>query len=89
MMWYAIVVIVGALVMLIAVVARVARKSVRSPLPVDEIDPLFSIGVVFTGAGVATASTLGPVMYGVMTLGLLMMAIGANRSGHRGQRRPS
>jgi len=46
----------------------------------DDVDPLFSTGVVITGTGAVLGSTIGPVMYSVMAVGLAAMALGAHRS---------
>jgi glutamate synthase domain-containing protein 2 len=46
---------------------------------------MFTTGICLTGAGVALATTLGSIMYGVMTAGLIMMGFGARRMHHHKQ----
>ena len=46
-------------------------------------DDLFSLGVVFTGAGVAMAITLGPFMIWMVALGVTYMALGTARKRHQ------
>jgi len=68
-----------ALLLVIAVQHRHRPPTART---VNDVDPLFTTGIVLTGAGVALATTLGGFMYGVMIVGLVCMAIGANRTRH-------
>jgi len=68
--------IAASLVAIVAVVGR-RRTSARRTV---EVDPMFSGGIALTGAGVALATTVGNVMYGVMTVGLVIMAVGAHRT---------
>lgn len=84
MMWLIVTIAVGAVLILITVVSAVLRGRSSDPVLADDVDPVFPIGVIFVGAGVATAATVGPVMYLVMTFGLILMGVGAFRSGHHG-----
>ena len=68
-----------ALLLVIAVQQRHGSSVGRA---VNDVDPLFATGIALTGAGVALATTLGGFMYGVMVVGLVVMAIGANRARH-------
>lgn len=77
MIWLGVVVGVGVLVAL--VVAVLAMRG-RDDVEIAEVDPLFTTGIVFAGAGVALATTIGPVMYVMMVAGLVVMAVGARRS---------
>ena len=81
MIWLVVALGVVAVVGLMIAVA-VRRGSFDGP-PLDEVDPLFTTGIALTGAGVALATTLGNFMYGVMIVGLVVMAIGASRTNQR------
>ncbi len=81
MIWLGIAVGVAALALLVVIVLR-RRPSFPGGRTVDDVDTLFTTGIVLTGAGVALAATLGGIMYGVMIVGLIVMAIGANRTRH-------
>ena len=81
MMWLGVAIGVAAIVLLLVIaLQRRHRTSVGRAL--NDVDPLFTTGIAFTGAGVALATTLGGFMYGVMIVGLVFMAIGANRTRH-------
>lgn len=81
MIWLGVAVGVAAIAVLL-VIAVQHRHTSSASRSVDDVDPLFSTGIVLTGAGVALATTLGGFMYGVMIVGLVFMAIGANRTRH-------
>lgn len=78
MIWLGVVVGIGVLVAL--VVAVLALRGRDGDVEIAEVDPLFTTGIVFAGAGVALATTIGPVMYAMLVVGLVMMAVGARRS---------
>lgn len=73
---------IGVIAVLSLIAAVVVRR--RSSEPIDDVDPLFSTGTVLAGAGVALALTIGPVMYGMMAIGLIIMAVGAHRTRQHG-----
>jgi len=79
MIWLGVTVGVSAIAVLLLIAVQ-HRHSSPAGRTVDDVDPLFATGIVFTGAGVALATTLGGFMYGVMIVGLVLMAIGANRT---------
>ena len=80
MIWLGIGIGMAVLALLLVVVAL--RRRGEQVDGIDDVDPLFTTGIVLAGAGVALATTLGPFMYGVMAIGLIVMAIGANRTRH-------
>jgi hypothetical protein len=80
MMWLGIV--VGAALLIIAI-GGLARRRAGENGDVVDVDPLFTMGIAITGAGVALATTLGSVMYAVMAAGLIVMATGTYRTRHR------
>lgn len=87
MVWMGITVGIATLLLLAVVSLRRRRvfrvgRSVDQGETVDQGDTLFMTGVVFTGAGVAVATTLGTFGYAVMVVGLVLMAIGADRTRH-------
>lgn len=71
-----------ALIGLLLVIAARRRPRSSSGRTVEHVGPFFATGIVLTGAGAALATTLGGIMYGVMIVGLVVMAIGANRTRH-------
>ena len=79
MRWLGVAVGVAAIAVLL-VIAVQHRHRPPAGRTVDDVDRLFATGIVLTGAGVALATTLGGFMYGVMIVGLVLMAIGANRT---------
>ena len=77
-------IVVGLIVGLIAVVALmlvVWRESRRDEAEATEMtgDELFTLGVVFTGAGVSLFVSVGPAMLGMFALGIVFMVLGARR----------
>lgn len=82
MIWLGIAAGVFALGVVVAVIARRPTGDGADPAAVD---PLFTVGVALTGAGVALATTVGAVMYAVMTVGLIVMAVGAQKTRHHGR----
>ena len=80
MIWLGIGIGIAVLALLVVVTVRRRGGQVDG---IDDVDPLFASGIVLAGAGAALATTLGPLMYVVMTIGLAVMAVGANRTRHR------
>ena len=81
LIWLGVAVGLAAIAVLL-VIAVQHRHRPAAGRTVDDVDPLFATGIVLTGAGAALATTLGGFMYGVMIVGLVFMAIGANRTRH-------
>ena len=81
MIWLGGAIGVAVIVLLIAVAVQ-RRGNASHGTAGGDVDPLFTTGIAVTGAGAALALSLGGVMYGVMLVGLIVMAIGANRSRH-------
>ena len=81
MIWMGVAVGVAAIALLVATAVQ-RRRRASEGRSVDDVDPLFTTGIVLTGTGVALATTLGGFMYGVMIVGLVFMAVGANRTRH-------
>ncbi len=81
MVWVGFVVGIAAVALLVVVAMQRRHRSAAGRAG-DEVavDPLFTTGIALTGAGVALATTIGGVMYVVMIVGLILMAIGANRT---------
>lgn len=78
MTWPVVVLLVLGAVTLVALVwARL-----RSDDQPAEADPIFVTGIALTAAGAATIPTLGPMMIGVLAVGLALMGIGISRSRH-------
>jgi hypothetical protein len=71
-----------AAALLIIAIGVFARRRAREDRDAADVDPLFSMGIAITGAGVALATTLGSVMYAVMAAGLIVMATGTYRTRH-------
>ena len=72
--------IAGVVVALVAVLGRrLTRRKLSAAQPVDDVDPLFTIGIV-TGTGGALATSVDLVMFGVMAAGLILMTVGATRT---------
>ena len=80
MIWVGIAVAAVAIAVLLVIAIR--RRGSLETRTRDDVDPLFTAGIAITGAGVALATTVGTVMYVVMIVGLIVMAIGANRTRH-------
>lgn len=68
----------------IVIVAVLATRE-RNTQPRSEIsgDDLFSLGVVFVGAGVAMSVTLGPIMIWMIALGVIYMGMGTQKKRHQ------
>ncbi|MDJ0792023.1 MAG: hypothetical protein QNJ71_09005 [Acidimicrobiia bacterium] len=79
-MWIVIGLIVGviAVVALILVVWRASRRDEAEATAMTG-DELFTLGVVFTGAGVALFVSIGPAMLGMFALGIVFMVVGAKK----------
>lgn len=74
---------VGFVVIVIVAVLATRERS-AAPAPTSEVsgDDLFALGVVFSGAGVAMAVTLGPFMVWMVALGVVYMAMGTAKKRH-------
>ena len=73
-------------VVMVAALTAIAvkrRRDFSDGWTADEVAPTFTFGMILTGAGVALATTLGGAMYGLMIVGLITMAIGANQMRNR------
>ena len=82
MIWLGVAVGVAAIALLLVIAVQHRDRS-SAGRTADDVDPLVTTGIVLTGVGVALATTLGGFLYGVMIVGLIFMAIGANRTRHR------
>ncbi|MGB5757377.1 MAG: hypothetical protein WBM50_10715 [Acidimicrobiales bacterium] len=82
MVWLGVAAGVLAVVLLLVIAVR-RRRSSSDNRPPDDVDPLFTAGIAIAGAGAALATTLGAFMYGVMVVGLIVMAVGAIRTRNR------
>lgn len=86
---FAIIIAVSVLAIVIAIAAAVVQRRT----PADEragsdVDPLFITGITLIATSVALVIMLGPLMYGMMAIGFIVMAIGAGRMRReRSQRR--
>ena len=67
-------VVIGILLAVVGI--RALREEERKPTEPDE---MFTLGVVFLGAGIALFVTIGPAMLGLPVLGGIFMAVGARR----------
>ena len=72
MVWLAIA--IGAAAILLVAAVRPGRWRL------DDVDPLLPVGLALASAGAVLVTTLGAVMYGVMAMGLIVMAVGAIRA---------
>lgn len=75
----------GVVFVAIVIVAVLATRERSTARPTSDVsgDDLFALGVVFTGAGVAMAVTLGPIMIWMVALGVIYMAMGTRRKRHQ------
>jgi hypothetical protein len=82
-MWVFIAVGIGLVAVVIAAV--LVTRETRNATSPTEISPedLFSLGVVFTGAGVAMTATLGSFMVWMIGLGVIYMAMGTQKKRHQ------
>ncbi len=71
----------------VALVLAARRKAYRLASPddrqIDDVDPMFATGIALAGGGVALAITLGPLMYLMFVVGMILMAVGAYRTRNR------
>lgn len=88
MIWIGIGIGVVAIVALLVLVARLRayRLAPSDNQPIDDVDPLFTTGITLAGAGVALALTIGPFMYLMFLVGMVVMAFGAYRTRKRTDR---
>lgn len=82
MVWAGIVVGIATIVLVVVMVTQRRRRPAHRAADDVEVDPLFTVGIALTGAGAVLATTIGGVMYAVMIVGLIVTAIGANRTRH-------
>lgn len=75
---------VGTGLLLIVLIGVLVRGHAWDPVDAADVDPLFTLGIALTAVGVALATTVGSIMYAVMTAGLIVMAMGAYRTRHHG-----
>jgi Ca2+/Na+ antiporter len=77
MPWVVVALVIGLVAVAVGLTALfVARR--RDPGSVQEMrgDQLFTLGVIFTGTGVALTVTIGPAMIGIMALGIVYLVMG-------------
>ncbi len=79
MIWLAIAVVIALLLVGIGIVVH---RRTRDGGEVDDVDPLFAVGIAITGAGAVLGTTLGPVMFAMMAVGLVIMVVGSSRTRH-------
>jgi hypothetical protein len=79
------VVVLVVLIVLGIVAVFVVRRQV--PVPPDDPDPLFIVGIVVSGTGAALTAAIGPQMMLMSLFGVMLLAIGARRSRKRTDRR--
>jgi len=72
---------IGVVFVVVVIGAVVMTRDRSAPQTRSELsgDDLFSLGVVFAGAGVAMSLTLGPFMIWMFALGIIYMAMGTRR----------
>ncbi len=77
-----IVVALVALVALLVLATRVRAHRLTSPDDhrAEELSPLFAAGIALSGAGVALAVTIGPIMYLMVAIGLVVMIAGIQQT---------
>ena len=69
----------------IVLVALLIRRG-RSGEPVrQDVDPLFTMGIAFVGAGVALVAAVGVGMLGILALGVIFMFVGLSRMRSQGR----
>ena len=56
-----------------------ARRSGDTGGPEMSGDDMFTLGIIFTGAGAALSATIGPFMLFMVALGLVYMTLGMRR----------
>lgn len=89
MPWVVVALVIGLIAVAVGLTAVVVVRR-RSPGSAPEMtgDQLLTLGVIFTGTGVALGLTIGPAMLGIMALGIVYMAMGAwmkRQEGHHGR----
>ena len=77
-MWIVIGIAVG-LVTVAIVLAVATRRGMSTGREMMTGEQMFVFGVIYTGAGVALVTSIGPAMIGVLALGIVFMGIGARR----------
>lgn len=78
MPWVVVALVIGLVAVAVGLTAVfVARRRAPGSAPEMTGDQLFTLGIIFTGTGVALATTIGPEMIGIMALGIVYMVMGA------------
>ena len=79
-MWIVIGLIVGLIAAVVVGLLMVTmRRDPGEPKQEMTGDEMFTLGVVFTGAGVALFVSVGPAMLGMFVLGIIFMVMGARK----------
>lgn len=90
MIWIGVVIGVGVIalvtLLVLAVRTRAYRLTSADDQTIDDVDPLFTTGIAIAGAGVALALTIGPFMYLMFIVGMILMAYGGYRTRQRTHR---
>lgn len=90
MVWIGIGIGAGVVATVALLVLAARRKAYRLESPddqqIDDVDPLFATGIALAGVGVALALTIGPFMYLMFIVGMILMAFGAYRTRNRTDR---
>lgn len=72
---------ISVLVLLGLVLLVAARR--RGEGPIDDPDPLFVTGIALSGAGAALFATIGVTGAAILTVGVVLMAVGIMRTRNR------
>jgi hypothetical protein len=71
--------IIPLVLIVLAIVAVVAVRR-QVPVPPEDPDPLFIVGIIVSGTGAALTAALGAHMVLMALFGVLLIAVGARRS---------
>jgi len=76
---------IGVVFVAVVIGAVLVTRDRSASQPRSEIsgDDLFSLGVVFIGAGVAMSVTLGPFMIWMFALGIIYIVMGTQKKRHQ------
>jgi hypothetical protein len=80
MIWLGIAIGMLTLLALVIAITAVGGDVQRRRSDGEAVDPLFTTGIAISGAGVTLALTIGPFMYVMLAVGLVIMFVGARRS---------
>ena len=84
-MWIMLGLIVGLIaVASLAVIIWLASRREHPSRAEMTGEELFTLGVVFTGAGVALSVSVGPAMVGMLAVGIVFMVLGARKRRRQG-----